>query len=120
MVMIKLGPPLIDINGKYNGEIYRRDQCGIHWQRPPRREDREPSEKQKLRRKAFRRLIIIWFNELTLEMILDWTRWSETHPKKNKKGETIFWTGFNWFVHFNINRILEDFPPILWPPWEWG
>jgi len=119
MVMLKLGLPFIDISGKYNGAIYSRDKSGLHMIAPPVRKDRTPSEAQQLRRKAFQHIINLWYNELAVETANEWGRWASTHPEENKLSEQVYWTGLGWFLHFNINRRIDNLPPVLEPPWDW-
>jgi len=50
-----------------------------------------------------------WHN-MTPEAMREWTSYAATHPVKNRLGETIYLTGFNWFM-----KLLDTDDGILLP-----
>lgn len=116
MVMVTLDHTvLVDINGKVDGEHWRRDQCGLHLQKNPERTS-PPTEYELQQRKFFETVCHKWSHQGfqgTYQDRKSWSVYAEKHPRKNKKGETKIMTPFTAFLSVNIQRLIEN-QPILW------
>jgi len=116
MVMIALDHTvLVDINGKTGGGYYKRDYCGLHWQKNPERII-PPTAYELQQRKFFEYVSHKWSYEAFQGSRKDrysWTLYAAQHPKQNKKGETKFMSPFTAFMSVNIQRLIEN-RLILW------
>lgn len=116
MAMVKLSSEIVEINGKSGGVVWRRDTCGQHIQKIPLQLNREPSPTQKIRRRCFRKLYDYWAGVLSDASREIWRRYADRHPRHNKKGEVIFWCGYHWWIHFNMEPCRKGEPIFLTPP----
>lgn len=116
MAMAKLSDGVIEIEGKFGGSIFRKDQCGQHIQAYGRDIDSEPTLKQVTRRNAFARIMHYIPSHATVWFVQSWSQYAYEHPKKNKKGETYFLDWWQIFLSFNINSVIEGNPIQQLPP----
>jgi len=65
---------------------------------------------------AFYRAWQYWLHYLTGDQRYSWWVYSFNHEKTDRKGGKYRWTGPNWFMHFNLPRILNGLDPIFNPP----
>lgn len=114
MAMIKTDG--IEIQGKVGGDVFRSDQCGPHIQASPRDIEHEPTQKQRLRRLAFRACIDYIRTHATLIWVSEWQIYANEHPKKTCKGKIYALAWWQQFVSYNINRIIAGEPIIDLPP----
>lgn len=113
MVMLKLGPDIIDIEGKVKGEYYRRDVCGQHLQAYQSKKRYKPSSQQK----AFTKAANAWSaHEWSSWELNAWIVWDIRHPKKNKKGKVGLWGAFLCFMSTAIKQIQLDVDISYYPP----
>lgn len=115
MAMVKLYPPIIEINGKIGGDVWRWDQCRQHVQAYPRI-IRSPSDKQLEIRAAFSESKGWWKNFITEFDKTCWWVYSQTTKVPNKKGEMIFISSYCMFMRHNIPRSLNGEPILTKPP----
>lgn len=118
MVMIRMLSNASDINGKFGGVRYRRDNCGLHMEKIP---DKRPPEwwKPMPQNKAFGKCTTAYSNHKWLPIELDlWWMWCAAHPRKNKKGDTYYLHPFLAFMTVNIKR-LRDGKEIIFVPEPW-
>jgi hypothetical protein len=114
MVMVKFSDPAVDIEGKVSGVYYRHDQCINHIQAMPRVVDRFEKSPQN---KAFTRAKNAWSSHQWTQSEIDkWWIWCYDHPKKNKKGETVYLHPFLAFLSVNTKRILTGKEIVITPP----
>ncbi len=105
MAMVKLSGDIIDINGTVGGSVWRVDVCGQHVQAFPRIiDDKQPTSQQR----AFTMAKNAWMTHIWQQSEIDkWWIWCYDHPKKSKKGETMYLHPFLAFLSVNIKRILK-------------
>lgn len=116
MAMLKLGPGIADINGRFGGDVFRYDQCGAHWQATPRHLRRDPSPSQRLRRRAWR-MCHTWCREnMTALRAALWQEYANKQTHVNKKGETITLTYLQKFFKINIVRLVNSLEIMPDPP----
>ncbi len=116
MAMVKLDSMIEEINGRSGGDVWRRDQCGQHVQKQPRKQSNQPTPTQKKRRRAWQSLMTIVRRCFSPEVAAYWQDYANQHTRKNKKGETITLTWWNMFISFNINKVVAGEDPDLIPP----
>jgi len=116
MAMVKTTSPIIQIQGKVGGEVWRYDQCGQHVQASPRIIEHQPTKKQQLVRNCFRKVWIFFLSELTSNEQDQWRIWANNHPIKNHKGETVYYTPPNAFAHINLPRCHHGLEFVRTPP----
>lgn len=113
MTMVKYGAGITEIEGRFGGQYFRRDQCINHIQRMPRHVNQRRESPQQ---KAFGRAKIAWSeHDWTREELDLWWVWCYNHPKKNKKNETVYFHPFIAFLHINIKRILAGQDIVITP-----
>jgi len=113
MAMVKTDGIVTEIEGKFGGTVFRKDQCGQHIQAAPRYIGRIVETPQQ---KAFSKAKTAWMNHDWTESELNrWWIWCYQHPKTNKKGETVYFHPFLAFLSVNIKRILEDKDIVILP-----
>lgn len=115
MTMVKLGDGITEINGKQAGNVWRRDNCGQHVQKTPRRVETKTNA-QWNQRAAWIKCCNYWLNNATAEIEDMWWLWSYNHPITNKKGETRFLTPFNAYMKYNLPRVRNGSEIKLYPP----
>lgn len=114
MVMVKVNGPIVEIEGKMGGNVYRVDQCGQHIQSYPRIIDRHKVSPQQ---KGFRKSVVAWSrHKWTQSEINRWWVWCKGNPTKNKKGETTYFHPFTGFLHVNIKRTIDGQDITFNPP----
>jgi len=114
--MVVLKPPLAEIQGKMGGNIWRVDQCGQHCQASPREINSEPSEPQKIRRRAFSKCRQYMIDTFTQYHAARWQQYANNHPRKTTKGKIYELTWFQQFISTNINRVVAGEEILEFPP----
>lgn len=113
MAMIILAAPFAEINGQVGGTIYRVDQSRQHAQAYPRVISRKESSQQR----AFTQAKNAWSShDWTQKELDDWWRYCYRHPKKNKKGEVLYWHPFLAFLSVNTKRLIKGLPIVFEAP----
>lgn len=107
---------LTDLNGKLGGVSARGDVCGIHIQKQPRVIRGQPSEEQLTQRDSWKAVCSYWKRYMTGEGEQIWWVWCANHPIVNKKGEELFLTPFQAFLHVNVPRHNDGLPILIIPP----
>lgn len=116
MAMVRMDGIITEIDGKGPGGIWRYDQCKQHLQTYPRLIDMQPSDPRAVRMKAFMRLMQYIRHHATVHFVQCWSHYANTHPRKNKKGETIYLTWHTSFISYNINDVVAGKPIQVLPP----
>lgn len=117
--MAKLGGGIVEINGAFSGNVYRRDQCGQHVEAHGRFVGRKnPTAEQRLQRACFRDCIYAWQSRLTFADRLEWAIYATRHLSTNKKGEKRKLLGWNWFLKINLVRVRNGLAIITVPPFD--
>lgn len=114
--MVKLDAEISEIEGKGPGGNWRVDQCGQHLQAPGRYVDKEPTEKQLKRQRAFSMLMNYIRRYATIHFVMCWSNWACLHSRLNKKGVTITLAWHTMFISYNINGVVAGNPIQELPP----
>lgn len=116
MALAKTDDSIIEIEGRIGGDIWRYDDSGQHVYAHTTGTSKQPSDLQLKRRKAFIECVNFWKEHITLEHILQWENYAQSHESTNRKGEPIILTAYQMFMHINIYRAYNDVELLLSPP----
>jgi len=113
--MVKFSPEIVDLQGKFRGDIWRSDQCGPHVQAYPRIIKKRTYSQDEIR-KGFADLHYIYYHMLDRRLRNLWTFYAQGKSYINKKGEHILMTGFTAFFKHNHPKWMAGIPPVWLPP----
>jgi len=116
MALIKLGPEIIGIRGKCGGNIFKRDSSGQHIHAKARKVHRQDIHHSMTRSQAMSALSLFAVAMMAAGYLILWVTYASTWLWKNKQGDMIKLTWWNWYMHFNLMRIARGEPPLMVPP----
>lgn len=116
MALIKLGPEIKSIRGRFGGVYFKSGRYGQHVQRMPRSVLRPKSIGQLAGVQGYTGAAAIWLLALLGFFALAWAAFALAHYFYDKKGERKRLTGFNWYMHFSIMLPDQGGVPFWKPP----
>lgn len=116
MALVKLGAGIADIKGKFGGVYFSRDASGLHQTVNYSKRGWKPTSKQFGAYGGMWNLSRWWTIIGAFGWIAAWATYASTHVWVGTLAEIIQLTGWNWFLHFNLYRMMNDLPPMLLPP----
>lgn len=93
------------LRGKYSGCVYKSGRYGLHIQPYTKTVKKYPTNTQKRRRIAFRKLLTFLRYNTDTELVNLWSNYGNKQLQWNQK-----------FIQFNINRLLDGWPIWRFPP----
>lgn len=103
MASIKFGGGITAMSGSIGGSTYARNRFG-YYLRPRTKPVNPNSSLQVVVRTAMAFFTQRWHDTLTSAQRIAWATYAAAVPVKNRLGETVYITGFNWYLAVNIVR----------------
>jgi len=103
MATVKYGAGIIQMSGSIAGVVHARNRFG-NYIRPRTKPVNPNSTRQIVIRTAMAFFTQRWHDTLTSAMRTAWATYAAAVPCKNRLGETVYITGFNWYLAVNIVR----------------
>lgn len=127
MALVKLDNSIISIRGKLGGVYYKTGPDGQHVQAMPRsiRYTRSPAQQGTwgLRHSfgsggisGFSGLASLWALVLVASFALIWAAFAVAYIFYKVAKEKIKLTGYQWYIHFNLDTPPLERPPLWKPP----
>lgn len=116
MALAKMGGGIVEITGKFAGNVFKRDASGQHTQALPRTLKRNPSSSQRTQRNAWRRCNVYWLKNMTEANRTLWMMYAASHPTTNKQGSQITLTAYQSFLSINLVRAANNLTITATPP----
>jgi len=116
MAMFKAHGALEHVSGKCGGVFFRQMPCSNQIVTPPRRIKKQPTQEQLKVQQAFRFVYRFWHRYVEKIYSGQWWNYANRHPRTGRKGQEVYWTATDWFMHFNITLYLNGQSLILLPP----
>jgi len=111
MALVAYGGGITDARGSIGGQVHSRNRSGNYI-----RARTTPVNPNTVRQNGVRdnlsNAVALWANTLTQAQRDQWGVYAAAIPRQNKLGQTIFLTGFNWFVGNNTMRLTNGLPVV--------
>jgi len=103
-MLVQYGGGILDARGSIGGQVHSKNRYGNYV-----RARTTPVNPNSMRQNAVRddlsNVVALWGNTLTQAQRDQWGVYAAAIPRSNKLGQTVFHTGFNWFVGNNVMRL---------------
>jgi hypothetical protein len=107
MASIKFGGGVTGMSGSIGGSTYARNRFG-YYLRPRTKPVNPNSTRQSAIRLYMKYYTERWHDTLTPTNRSQWNTYAASVPVKNRLGETVYLTGFNWYIAVNIVRAQAE------------
>ncbi len=115
MALVQYGGGITDARGSIGGQVHSRNRFGNYI-----RARTTPVNPNSIRQNSVRddlsNVVALWANTLTQVQRDQWGVYAAAIPRQNKLGQTVFLTGFNWFVGNNTMRSQNGVPVVTVGP----
>lgn len=96
MAQVKYSGPVAAVSGKIGGTVYGRNRYGAYarlWAKPVNpRTDKQEDVRGRLANAS------VSYGGLTQTQKDNWASYAAATPRQNRVGDTVFYSGFNWYV----------------------
>lgn len=116
MALTKCGNGIVEITGKFAGNIYKRDASGQHTQAAGRKVKSNPTAGQRLQRNSWRTCNIYWRETISDTNRQLWAQYATLHPITNKQGLAIVLNAYQSFLSINMVRVHNSLAILPSPP----
>lgn len=116
MALSKMGDGIVEITGKFAGNVYKRDASGQHTQALARRVRHNATAGQRLQRNCWRTCNIYWTGTIGSENRIKWGLYATLHPITNKQGRAIVLNAYQSFLSINLVRVHNELDILASPP----
>lgn len=127
MALIKLGPEITEIYGRFGGVYFKRGPDGQHIQAMPRiwHYPQSPAQLGEWGEgspfgsggiKGFSGASALWMLALLGFFGALWTAWALANLFMTDRGEEKHITGYNWYIHYAMRFPEAERPPFWKPP----
>lgn len=127
MALVKLGPEIASIRGRYGGVYFKKDHAGQHVQAWPRIINYPRSAAQEgafgegspfggFGAKGFSGAAAFWMMALLGFYGALWAAWALANLFITKDDEPKRITGYNWYIHYAMRFPETERPPFWKPP----
>lgn len=103
MANVKYGGGIVQMSGSIAGTVFARNRFG-NYIRPRTKPVNPNSSYQSAIRLYMKYYTERWHDTLNATQRSQWATYAAAVPVKNRLGETVYLTGFNWYLAINIVR----------------
>jgi len=107
MATVKFGGGVTAMSGSIAGSTFAKNRFGFYI-RPRTKPVNPNSSYQSAVRQYMKYFTERWHDTLSSTQRTAWATYAAAVPTKNRLGETVYLTGFNWYLAVNISRYVAQ------------